>query len=68
MENAPFHLAFTVNDLETTKTFYKDLLGCAVGRESSNWVDFNFCVSVILNGKSHLRTIIATLCTSIVFV
>ena len=57
MENAPFHLAFTVNDLETTKTFYKDLLGCAVGRESSSWVDFDFFgnqISAHLSRQKHI--------------
>jgi extradiol dioxygenase family protein len=38
----PFHLAFPVNDLEASRTFYVDLLGCTVGRESDHWIDFNF--------------------------
>ena len=36
-----FHLAFPVNDLNTTKYFYKNVLGCKVGRESKSWIDFN---------------------------
>lgn len=38
----PFHLAFPVDDLEAARHFYKDLLGCAEGRSSEAWVDFNF--------------------------
>tara|TARA_B110000263_G_scaffold241834_1_gene246542 strand:- start:608 stop:757 length:150 start_codon:yes stop_codon:yes gene_type:complete len=40
--NELFHLAFPVKNLEKTKTFYGDVLGCAIGRESKKWVDFNF--------------------------
>lgn len=36
-----FHLAFPVNDLDSTKDFYKKTLNCRIGRESENWVDFN---------------------------
>ena len=39
--NTRFHLAFPVRDLELTKIFYVNILGCSLGRESSNWVDFN---------------------------
>jgi len=38
----PFHLAFPILDIETTRTFYQDLLGCEIGRESERWIDFNF--------------------------
>jgi extradiol dioxygenase family protein len=38
----PFHLAFPVRDLAATRAFYADLLGCAVGRESERWIDFDF--------------------------
>lgn len=37
-----FHLAFPVTDLETTRTFYVDVLGCSVGREDTRWIDFEF--------------------------
>jgi uncharacterized protein len=37
-----FHLAFPIKNLQKTKEFYVDLLGCSIGRESSNWVGFNF--------------------------
>lgn len=39
---APFHLAFPVSDLEETRTFYRDVLGCETGRSSDQWIDFNF--------------------------
>ncbi len=38
----PFHLAFPVYDLEKTRAFYEELLGCSVGRTSDRWIDFNF--------------------------
>ena len=38
----PFHLAFPVNDLITTKVFYTEVLGCSIGRTNSKWIDFNF--------------------------
>ena len=37
----PFHLAFPVRDLEQTRAFYADVLGCAIGRSSDTWVDFD---------------------------
>jgi len=39
---APFHLAFPVADLESTRRFYVERLGCRVGRESERWIDFDF--------------------------
>jgi uncharacterized protein len=38
----PFHLAFPVKDLESTRRFYGELLGCRIGRESQLWIDFDF--------------------------
>ena len=37
-----FHLAFTVKDLESTRQFYGELLGCEEGRSTETWVDYNF--------------------------
>lgn len=37
----PFHLAFPVHDLEAARAFYGGLLGCAEGRSSDDWVDFD---------------------------
>ena len=38
----PFHLAFPVTDLKAARSFYVDVLGCAVGREDTCWIDFDF--------------------------
>ena len=38
---SPFHLAFPVQDLETTRDFYTRILGCRMGRSSDNWIDFD---------------------------
>lgn len=37
-----FHLALNVNDLEETRRFYGDVLGCTEGRSTDSWVDFDF--------------------------
>ena len=37
----PFHLAIPVHDLEKSRDFYKNILGCDEGRSSDHWVDFN---------------------------
>ena len=37
-----FHLAFPVTNLEATRAFYVDVLGCGTGRESEHWIDFDF--------------------------
>ena len=37
-----FHLAYNVTDLEETRTFYRDVLGCMEGRSTDTWIDFNF--------------------------
>jgi uncharacterized protein len=38
----PFHLAFSITDIEETKHFYSVVLGCKQGRSAPRWVDFNF--------------------------
>jgi extradiol dioxygenase family protein len=38
----PFHLAFPVDDLARAREFYGRLLGCAEGRSSESWIDFDF--------------------------
>ena len=42
MSLRPFHVAFAVADLDKTLHFYKDILGCGIGRTSDKWIDFNF--------------------------
>ena len=39
--NNLFHLAFPVKDLEESRRFYGEILGCEEGRSSSAWIDFN---------------------------
>lgn len=38
----PFHLAIPVFNLGACRNFYRDVLGCAEGRSSDQWVDFDF--------------------------
>ena len=38
----PFHLAIPVSNLEKSRQFYQDILGCSIGRSSDKWIDFNF--------------------------
>jgi len=40
--STPFHLAFPVKDIESTRSFFGDLLGCEIGRSTDKWIDFNF--------------------------
>jgi extradiol dioxygenase family protein len=36
-----FHLAFPVKDLDESRKFYGEVLGCEEGRSSDQWIDFN---------------------------
>jgi extradiol dioxygenase family protein len=38
----PFHYSFFVKDLESTRRFYGEILGCREGRSTTTWVDFDF--------------------------
>ena len=38
----PFHFAFFVRDLASTRRFYGEILGCREGRSTDTWVDFDF--------------------------
>ncbi len=37
-----FHFAFNVTDLDVARRFYGGVLGCAEGRSTATWVDFDF--------------------------
>ena len=39
---SPFHLAIPVQEITTTRDFYRDVMGCKEGRSSDHWVDFDF--------------------------
>ena len=38
----PFHYAFKVKDILSTKRFYVEILGCQEGRFTDTWYDFDF--------------------------
>ena len=38
----PFHYAFKIKDIESTRRFYVEMLGCDEGRSTETWIDFNF--------------------------
>ncbi len=42
MQRPRFHLAFPVRDIEATRVFFVERLGCRVGREAERWIDFDF--------------------------
>jgi uncharacterized protein len=58
---SPFHLAFPVQNLAQTRTFYAGVLGCEEGRSSESWIDFNFfghqLVAHLDASKSHREPI-----------
>ncbi len=37
-----FHYAFKVKDIQSTRKFYIDILGCIEGRFTDSWIDFDF--------------------------
>ncbi|MGH1384237.1 VOC family protein [Kordia sp.] len=37
-----FHYAFKIKDINSTRKFYVDILGCKEGRSTENWIDFDF--------------------------
>jgi extradiol dioxygenase family protein len=41
MTSSFFHLAFHVRDLDAARRFYGSVLGCAEGRSTDTWVDFD---------------------------
>lgn len=52
----PFHLAFPVHDLAAARAFYGDLLGCAEGRSSDRWIDFDlYCHQIVAHLDESMR-------------
>lgn len=37
----PFHLAFPIHDIDATRRFYGEVLGCPMGRFTDAWIDFD---------------------------
>lgn len=37
-----FHYAFKVKDINSTRRFYIEILGCHEGRSTETWMDFDF--------------------------
>lgn len=54
----PFHYAFKVKDIESTKLFYIDILGCQEGRFTTSWIDFDFFGNQL---SAHVSADISTL-------
>ena len=42
MSLPPFHLAFPVHDLAEARAVWGGVMGCAEGRSSEAWIDFDF--------------------------
>ena len=42
MNLSPFHLAIPVKEIDETRSFYREVIGCTEGRSSDHWVDFDF--------------------------
>ena len=42
MSLRPFHLAFSVDDLDAARAFYGGVMGCPEGRSDDTWIDFDF--------------------------
>ena len=40
-ELSPFHLAFSVHDLDVAREFYGKVLGLPEGRSDTTWIDFD---------------------------
>jgi extradiol dioxygenase family protein len=53
-----FHLAFPVTDLDEARRFYGRFLGCAEGRSSDDWVDFDFFGHQIVAHKVAARDMV----------
>lgn len=47
-----FHYAFKIKDIESTRNFYVDILGCKEGRSTETWIDFDFFDNQL---SAHIR-------------
>ena len=39
---ASFHYTFKIKDIESTRNFYVDILGCKEARSTETWIVFDF--------------------------
>lgn len=39
---SPFHYAFKIKDIPSTRQFYVEILECQEGRSTDTWIDFDF--------------------------
>ncbi|RDV14226.1 dioxygenase [Pontibacter diazotrophicus] len=53
-----FHYAFKVKDIASTRRFYVDIMGCAEGRSTERWIDFDFFGNQL---SAHISTHIPAL-------
>jgi extradiol dioxygenase family protein len=53
MESRAFHHAFLVRDIEETRRFYVDVLGCREGRSTATWIDLDLFGNQL---SAHLGT------------
>jgi uncharacterized protein len=56
----PFHLAFPVHNLAEARTFYGGIMGCAEGRSSDHWIDFDFFGHQIVAHLDPAARVVAT--------
>ena len=57
MTTSPFHYAFFVRDISSTRRFYGEILGCREGRSTETWIDFDFFGNQI---SAHITGPVAT--------
>lgn len=55
----PFHLAFPVRDLASTRAFWIEVMGCGEGRSADRWVDLDLyghqLTAHVIAGQDHDR-------------
>ena len=49
----PFHHAFPIRDIPSTRHFYVEILGCREGRSADTWIDFDLFGHQI---SAHVKT------------
>lgn len=53
MKVQPFHLAIPVQDLQSARNFYTNVLELEEGRSSEQWIDYNFFGHQLVIHQSH---------------